>query len=78
MKKHQEKYTEIDNLKNKFIDTALLVGTILGFAAFIPSLLNAFEIGFKFNHYSDLLTLGLFSSVYILRKTYIITYCLQN
>ena len=69
MNKLSQKYSEINSLKNKFIDSALLVGTVLGFASLIPSLITAYSKSvIEFHTISDFITLLLFLSIYFFRK----------
>ncbi|RLD52141.1 MAG: hypothetical protein DRI94_04040 [Bacteroidetes bacterium] len=69
MNKLSHKYHEINSLKNKFIDSALIVGTVLGFASLIPGLINAYSKSvIEFHTISDFITLLLFLSIYFFRK----------
>ncbi len=63
------KYQEIEGVKNRFMDVALLTGTILGFLALIPPVLTAYKNDtLSFNNLSDVLVLLSFSFIYIFRK----------
>jgi len=63
-----DKHIEMEKLKNKFIDTGLLFGSILGIAAFIPGFLSIIKSGFKSSHIIDSFVLISFFLIYIFRK----------
>jgi len=69
MNKLSQKYSEIDSLNNKLIDSALFVGMVLGFVSLIPVIFNLYTNNvIEFNNISDFLTLVLFLSIFIFRK----------
>ena len=69
LKTYSKQYFEIEDVKNRFINAALLVGTVLGFFAFIPSVINSYNSGFiKISNISDFVILVLFGIIYIFRN----------
>ncbi len=66
---NNKKYSETEEVKNRFINVALLAGTILGFAAFIPSAVNSYKNDLiTINNFTDLITLLIFGLIYIFRN----------
>ncbi|NPA67054.1 MAG: PAS domain S-box protein [Chlorobi bacterium] len=63
------KFIEAEDVKNRFTDLALLAGMLLGFAAFVLSLVDSYNNGgLNFNNVCDFFTLLLFSLLYAFRK----------
>ncbi len=69
MKIYQKKYFELEDVKDRFINIALITGIVLGFLAFLPTVFTAYKNKvITINNISDLSVLLIFSLVYIFRK----------
>jgi PAS domain S-box-containing protein len=65
---NQITYPQIERVKTQIIDTALLLGTILGFVAYILSLTRLMKTGFEVSFVSDVFVLIALALVTAFRK----------
>ncbi|NOZ35824.1 MAG: PAS domain S-box protein [Chlorobi bacterium] len=69
MKFFQNKYPDIEFVKNRFINIALITGIVLGFLIFFPTVFTAYKNKvITINNISYLSVLLIFSLVYIFRR----------
>jgi PAS domain S-box-containing protein len=64
----KQTYTQIENVKNQILDTALLLGTILGSIAFILSIARFVNTGFEISFVTDLMVVLVLATITFFRK----------